>query len=180
MILAPLQLRDYWLESVSVRTNADFDPKREADLEVDFMDVKSEVTQLKSENGEENGTIWMVYLTISQDIPKGKNIPYEFSLEMCGVVAAHPSLTGERLERAVQVNGPSMLFGSAREILRAATGRGPYAPVIIPSTNFFQRLPKMEKTPCVEPPVDVKTQEVLPAAVGKPKSSKKKSARKRS
>jgi len=54
----------------------------------------------------------------------------------------HPDLTNDRLDRAVQVNGPSMLFGVAREILRAATGRGPHAPLIIPSTHFLQRMPR--------------------------------------
>ncbi len=150
MILAPLQLSDYWLDSLHVRTNPDFDPNREADLEVDSMEVKSDLKLLKSANKEEAGTVWMVFLEIRQSMPEGKNIPYEFSLEMCGIVAAHPSLIDETLERSVQVNGPSMLFGAAREILRAATGRGPYAPVIIPSTNFFQRIPKSQALP--EPP----------------------------
>jgi preprotein translocase subunit SecB len=151
MILAPLQLSDYWLDSVSVRTNSNFDPKREADLEVDSIKVKSDVKLLKSDNQAEAGTVWMVFLEIRQSLPEGKNIPYEFSLEMCGIVAAHPSLTDEKRERAVQVNGPSMLFGAAREILRAATGRGPYAPVIIPSTNFFQRLPVPQVQPESQP-----------------------------
>ncbi len=147
MILAPLQLRDYWLESIHVGTNPHFDPNREAELEVDSMEVKSDVKLLNSDNKAEAGTVWAVSLEIRQSIPEGKNIPYEFSLEMCGIVAAHPSLTDEKLERAVQVNGPSMLFGSAREILRAATGLGRYAPVIIPSTNFFQRLPVAQSLP---------------------------------
>ena len=144
MILAPLQLRDYWLDSISVRTNHEYNADISADLEIDFIEVTSDVKQLSSDSPDEVGTIWMVSLSISQSTPKGKNIPYAFSLEMFGVVAAHPSLTGEKLERAVQVNGPSMLFGTAREIIRAATGRGAYAPIIIPSTNFFQRLPQPE------------------------------------
>lgn len=147
MILAPLQLSDYWLESIHVGTNPQFDPNREAELEVDSMEVKSDVKLLKSDNQADVGTVWLVSLGIRQSIPEGKNIPYEFSLEMCGFVAAHPSLIDEKLERAVQVNGPSMLFGSAREILRAATGRGRYAPVIIPSTNFFQRIPASPALP---------------------------------
>jgi preprotein translocase subunit SecB len=179
MILAPLQLRDYWLESVSVRTNPAFEANRESDLEVDFMDVKSDVRLLKSDNLEQDGTVWMVFLAVSQSIPEGKNIPYEFSLEMCGIVVAHPSLTGEKLERAIQVNGPSMLFGSAREILRAATGRGPYAPVIIPSTNFFQRLPQKENPVGVESTTETEAPRNLPGPAAKPKAIAKKTPRKR-
>jgi len=152
MILAPLQLTDYWLDSVQMHTNPDFNPLEHADLEIDAMEVDADVKLIESEGPPEAGTTWMVSLGIRQTIPAGKNIPYEFALQMHGVVAAHPSLTGETLERAVQVNGPSMLFGAAREILRAATGRGPFAPVIIPSTNFFQRLRKPQPQIEIAPP----------------------------
>ncbi|MCC5835093.1 MAG: protein-export chaperone SecB [Opitutales bacterium] len=106
--------------------------------------MKSDVRSLEVEHPEKNGTLWLVNLVINQHLPKGKNIPYEFSLDVTGLVAAHPSLKGEKLERLIKANGPSMLFGSAREIIRAATGRGPFAPVIIPSTNFLGHLPEKE------------------------------------
>lgn len=57
---------------------------------------------------------------------------------MVGYVLAQPGFPKEKMQRAVEINGPSMLFGAAREILRAATGRGPYGPVLIPSTSFFK------------------------------------------
>jgi len=44
----------------------------------------------------------------------------------------------------MHANGPAMLFGAAREIIRAATGRGPWPAVIIPSTNFLADLPPLE------------------------------------
>ena len=44
----------------------------------------------------------------------------------------------------MHANGPAMLFGAAREIIRAATGRGPWSAVIIPSTNFLADLPPLE------------------------------------
>lgn len=173
MILAPLQLRDYWLDTIYVRTNREYSADCPSDLEIDFIEVTSDVKPLKSENTDEIGTVWMVFLSIRQSIPEGKNIPYEFSLEMCGIVAAHPSLTGEKLERAVQVNGPSMLFGSAREILRAATGRGPHAPVIIPSTNFFQRLPLADSSPS-DKRKETKSPTATKKTTAKPKAAHKK------
>jgi preprotein translocase subunit SecB len=140
MILSPLQLTDYWLDSISLRTNRDYEPDKPADLKVDHIHVDVDVQRMRSDEPEKNGTFWLVSLKIRQDVPEGKNIPYEFSLELAGVIAAHPSLNGERLEKQIEVNGPSMLFGIAREVVRAATGRGLYAPVILPSANFFQRL----------------------------------------
>ncbi len=152
MIQAPLQLQDYWVDFIQVRTNPDFDPKAAADLDLETLDVQSDVAPIPIENVEKIGTAWMVTLAIRQTIPDKRNIPYEFSLDIAGVVAVHPSYTGEKLANVIQVNGPSMLFGAAREILRAATGRGPYPPVIIPSTNFFQRLPQKPEPAAEEKP----------------------------
>lgn len=140
MILSPLQLTDYWLDSISLRTNREYEPDKPADLKVDHIHVDVDVQRMNSDEPGKNGTFWLVSLKIRQDVPEGKNIPYEFSLELAGVIAAHPSLNGDRLEKQIEVNGPSMLFGIAREVVRAATGRGPFAPVILPSANFFQRL----------------------------------------
>ena len=146
---APLQLLDYWVDFIQVRTNQTFDPDKPADLDIATIDLQSEVQQIKHDKPEENGTVWLVRLRIDQPLGKDQNIPYSYTLEIEGLVAAHPKMQGTDLERQIQVNGPSMLFGSAREIIRAATGRGRFAPIIIPSTNFFSRLP--EKQPDTPP-----------------------------
>jgi hypothetical protein len=77
---------------------------------------------------------------------------------MHGFVLASPHLEGAMLKRTVHANGPSMLFGAAREIIRAATGRGPWPAVIIPSTNFLTGLPPIEAPPT--PPVIKVTKKV--------------------
>lgn len=46
-------------------------------------------------------------------------------------IEVRPGFPADHLQRAVETNGPSMLFGAAREILRSATGRGPYGPLLI-------------------------------------------------
>lgn len=172
MIQAPLQLQDYWVDHIEVRTNQAYDAKKSADLQLDSIEIQSDVRQLKAESPETCGTGWLVRLEIQQTIPEGRNVPYEFSLDITGVVAAHPSLQGDQLERAIEVNGPSMLFGAAREIIRAATGRGPFAPVIIPSTNFFQRLPTKKEKALQAPQTE-------PAEAPKKKAAKKVVRRKR-
>jgi preprotein translocase subunit SecB len=147
MIQAPLQLVDYWVNSIEVRASTTFDSKSPVELDASSIDVVTDVQPIPAENTAENGTSWRVVLRLEQAFAENKNIPYSFALDMVGIVAAHPDLTNDRLDRAVQVNGPSMLFGVAREILRAATGRGPYAPLIIPSTHFLQRMPSATPSP---------------------------------
>ena len=80
-------------------------------------------------------------------IPEGVNLPYSFALHMHGFVLPSPHLEGAMLKRTVHANGPAILFGAAREIIRAATGRGPWPAVIIPSTNFLTGLPPLEAPP---------------------------------
>jgi len=58
---------------------------------------------------------------------------------------AFPVFKEARLKEVVAANAPAMLFGAAREIIRAATGRGPFPPVIIPSTHFLEPKPPGEK-----------------------------------
>lgn len=136
---APLQLTDYYLTSFSFEANPDFDPDTPLAFDFETLQVTPEV-RLTDDLGDD-GTKWLVTLLISQTIPENQNTPYSFNLQIQGLVLVSPHLTGNTLERAIQANGPALLFGAAREIIRAATGRGPWAPVIIPSTNFLTDLP---------------------------------------
>lgn len=139
---APLQLTDYFITSLNLEANPAFDPGQTSEAKLETLSVHHEVQAI--ENKDLEGTEWEVSLRIEQDIPEKHNIPYKFSLQIQGVIFAYPSIPKDRLERAVRANGPAMLFGAAREVIRAATGRGPWPPVIIPSTNFLTGLPPLE------------------------------------
>ncbi len=142
MKLAPLQLADYFLTDLTLQANPDFDSSKPADDPVESLSVVPRYSQSESEEGQD--TKWLVILEISQTIPDGANLPYAFNLRIQGTVIASPHLVGNKLQRAIHANGPAMLFGAAREIIRAATGRGPWPAVIIPSTNFLINLPPLE------------------------------------
>jgi preprotein translocase subunit SecB len=141
MNLAPLQLADYFITELSLKANPDFYSSKPADDGVESLSVIPQYSQSK-DNGD-HGTEWLVSLEISHTIPESANFPYAFTLRIQGTVIASPHLTGARLQRAMHANGPAMLFGAAREIIRAATGRGPWPAVIIPSTNFLSNLPPL-------------------------------------
>lgn len=134
MELAPLQLTDYFVTSIRVGASPDFDTSRETDLEIESLKIEQTCVQV----GEEKDHAFSLVMSISQDLVPGKNIPYSYEIQLVGSITAHPDFPKEKLRHAVEVNGPSMLFGAAREILRAATGRGPYGQLLIPSTTFFK------------------------------------------
>lgn len=145
MKLAPLQLADYFLTDLTLQAIPGFDPEKPVSDDIEDLFVTPQVTLVN--DFAEKGSEWRITLEIAQKTPEGKNLPYAFSLRIQGTVSASPHLTGTTLQRAVHANGPAMLFGAAREIIRAATGRGPWNAVIIPSTNFFAGLPPLESLP---------------------------------
>ena len=164
MKLAPLQLTDYFLTHLSLESNPEFNSATPADDPVETLKVVPGC-DLSDEKGEQ-GTEWLVSLEIDQTIPDGANLPYAFSLQIYGFVLASPHIEFAKLKRIVHANGPAMLFGAAREIIRSATGLGRWPAVIIPSTNFLTGLPPLEAPPT--PPVEKATKKV--SAKKKPKA----------
>ncbi len=135
MELAPLQLSDYFVHSIHVDAMPDYDVNKPADLDIEALTVEKKCTPQDSDGGRRYG----IDLVIKQTEIEGKNLPYTYELRMFGLIDVIPdNLDEERMQRLVEINGPSMLFGAAREILRAATGRGPYGPLLIPSTTFYK------------------------------------------
>lgn len=144
MKLAPLQLTDYFVTSIRVEALVDHDPAKPQELNVADLQVTEKCVR---SNGNHPNR-FAIDLLIKQDALEGKNLPYAYELHMVGFIEAHPDFPKDKLQRAVETNGPSMLFGAAREILRAATGRGPYGPILIPSTTFFKQV----ETPASQTP----------------------------
>ena len=135
MKLAPLQLTDYFVLSIHVEALADYDPGKAQDLDV----ANLLVTESCVPAGDDKPHQFLIDLVIKQEALEGKNLPYSYELHMIGFIEVSPNFPEDRVQRAVETNGPSMLFGAAREILRAATGRGPSGPLLIPSTTFFKQ-----------------------------------------
>lgn len=152
MTPAPLQLLDYWATSMRMEACPGYDSKRDTEPDLESITVENEVKLLDSPEPEKAGTQWLVGISIEQGPCNDANIPYTFSVTLQGIVLVLPGgPEGDRLERIVKANGPAMLFGAAREMIRALTSRGPHRAVIIPSTNFIpptQNAP----SPSQEPP----------------------------
>lgn len=144
---APLQLLDYYMTSLSVRANPAFHPEKMVDLDYESIQVTHTVTLHSDQDSEKVGSIWCIGLTIQQALPKEKNIPYGYDLNLMGYIAVHPDIQGESLTRVIHTNGPSMLFGVAREMIKSVTSKGPFAATVIPSTTFYSPAVVHTETP---------------------------------
>lgn len=141
---APLQLIDYWSVLLHVEANPNYQRKDAQPIPLESLKVTHAVEPGQArEHPEAQGTEWDLQLTIEQTAPDEVVVPYFFKITMQGILQASPAIPRDRLEKIVAINGPALLFGAAREVIRASTSRGPYPAVVIPSTNF---LPTPEQT----------------------------------
>jgi preprotein translocase subunit SecB len=136
MKLAPLQLESYFVTEVNCRANLDFDPKKPTTFHQDDLAIAADAQPLPDQPQR-----WQITLNLKLQPKASSNSPYNFSLVVLGIVWAAPDLPRERLELIVRTNGPSMLYGAAREMARDITARGPFPPLTLPSVSFIPDAP---------------------------------------
>lgn len=140
MKLSPIQLLDYHVTSLTVEASASFKRDKPMDLDPAHLHVSASAKMLS--DGDDPR--WAVTLSLRHEPVEGKNIPYRLVIELVGLVSTVMKKIDDGVKHAVEVNGPSMLFGAAREILREATARGPHGSIMIPSASFFTVPPTSE------------------------------------
>ena len=125
-----------------------FDPEKPFDSAIaEQLSVNATITQQKAPDNFP-GHSWSVDISISQAVKEGQNFPYIFKVSLIGFFACRdgfPSPADE--EQFVRVNGSSMLYGAARELVRSLTGRGPWGEIFLPSISFYDKKPKPEGEP---------------------------------
>lgn len=131
MKLSPIQLEAYALTDLSCRANQEHKPDqavsyREEDIVIDH----------NSERDATDDRLWKSFLSVNIQPRAEANAPYCISVKLSGLVRALPQLESKDIETLMKVNGASLLYGVAREVVRQVTSIGPYAPLLIPSVTF--------------------------------------------
>lgn len=131
MQLSPLQLKQYWVTSLGFAPCEHFDP--ESDLDLKFDSIKNHVN---IRYVEEPVCCWQVDLSLAHEPGEEENAPYRYQIQVAGFFTVDEGIPEEKVKNIVKVNGASLLFGIAREQLRAALSSGPYPSVLLPSVSF--------------------------------------------
>jgi preprotein translocase subunit SecB len=140
MEFLPLQLKLHYFTKVMVEADPCFQPKDDEDQ---LLGVN---TQVEVKQHKEDPRRWQVILNIRTEAPEGQTIPYKVDLQAVGLFAVAPEVEEAMMPKLVRVNGSAILYSSAREFLLTITGRGPWPPVYLPTTNFLGPLkPKAEQ-----------------------------------
>ena len=149
MKLSPLQLSRYVVTNIGCTANPKFDAEKEIIGALEQFSINANAKPAESDK-DVPGHSWSVELEVTQKRNEDQNFPYEFHISIVGVFACQDgALDKEKETRFVQVNGSSMLYGMAREHIRALTAAGPWGAVILPTMSFYdpKEQPQKEETP---------------------------------
>lgn len=126
--ISPLNCIKNHLVSLSLEENVRFDKTKPAELSFQDLSISTSHELIQPE-----ADIWQVNLKVHLLDNMGKNFPYLFSIKLVGFFRVgefkdKPNLVG--------INGTSILFSSAREILLSLTGRGQHPAINLPTVRF--------------------------------------------
>jgi preprotein translocase subunit SecB len=145
MKLAPLQLESFFLTDLSFRANQEFDAAKPVAFQQADLAVLTGIQPVKN-----LARRWQVTLNIKLQPRPEANSPYFFALNLVGILWAVAELPADRLPLLLAANGPAMLYGIAREVVRDLTSRGPFPPLALPTVSFLPDPPNPQpQTPAV-------------------------------
>lgn len=133
MNLSRLELQNYFVTTLSLTANRNFagDKPRAAcisDLLVEpFLQVD-----------EKDARHWQVTLKITYRPGPDVNAPYHFAVEIVGLFQVAADYPADKVSWLVETNATSVLYGTAREMLRSVMTTGPYPPLLLPTGSFYE------------------------------------------
>lgn len=133
-----ISLVDYYATDLSFAANREYRPGEEVQFRAEDFTTVPLVQWVPT---EEEPRRWQVTLEVKHEPIAGVNFPYGYRVVLVGFFHVDSAVAAEDEERFVRIQGASVLYGMAREIVRAVTGRGPHRPVLVPTVSFYDPPP---------------------------------------
>lgn len=132
---APLRCLGYYATELSLTSNPEHKAGEKVRLDFGDLMIESTTEEVPQEKG---GSLWRVALRVRQGVTDpDKNAPYNFAIALLGSFKVHPKYPADKVRQLVEVNGSSVLYSAARQILRQAMANGPYIPLLLPCASFL-------------------------------------------
>lgn len=125
---SPLQLERHFFTKVHLDAHPDGDPAAKAQL-------KSQVDVAQAERDPKR---YQLTLRLNLVAAGDKKPQYTAEIHVVGVVRVADGWPDPAVQQLVQVNGPALLYGAAREMLCNLTARGPWPMLCLHSVTFVQ------------------------------------------
>jgi len=136
MKAAPVQLTNYFVSELQFVANQSYN--RDSPTSVTAEDLQ---VALQPSQKEDNKREWQITLRVALNASPESNSPYSFLIEIIGFVTVAESVAEHKIERFAQINGTSLIFAAAREIIKSATSRGPFQGLLLPTVTFWEPPP---------------------------------------
>lgn len=121
---SPLELKEYFFPVIQAVADPD---ATENDRDFDLT-----VNVALARNAEEE--LYQVTLNIESIAGEGKKQQYQVSMSVVGIFTVSPSFPEP--DKLLYINGASILYGAARELLITVTSRGPWPEITLPTFSF--------------------------------------------
>lgn len=135
---SPLQLLQCCFESVNVVAVPDFD-NSQRDPSFVFnpkgMEMSSE-TAVQELGGNKDWCDYAIRLVVGFEPKQPNATPYRGQLALQGVVRMHGAKTLLERKQLAVVNGVSLMYGVARDMVCTLTSRGVHGQMLLPTLNF--------------------------------------------
>lgn len=146
MKLSPLQLAYHRVVELSVASRLEIDRDQPASALI-CSEMKASLNLHHDlEDDSAATTAWTTSLLLEFTPPDDDNSPYEFRVGLFGVFRCAKNLPpGLDAEKMVGINGTSVLYGIARELIQNLTGNALWGSLTLPTmsfTDFREMLPK--------------------------------------
>lgn len=135
---SPLQLEAYYLTAIHL----DCDENAQIKESQVTWQIESAVTLAGHKDDPRR---WKVDLTVKFKPAQGDTKPYTGSISFTGYFAVDAAYANDKVKFLVETNGPSVLFGAAREMISNLTARGPWPMVVLPTQSFYKPSAKPEE-----------------------------------
>jgi len=128
MIPSPLQLEHYFFTRMALNAHPEADPEKGADFGAD----------VKCAQHEDDPQRWMITLTVSLKAEEDDSPPpYTGEFEIVGMFRVVDDYPEDKIPKLAHINGAAILYGTVREMVVNLTARGPFPPVMLPTTTFI-------------------------------------------
>ena len=94
----------------------------------------------------QNPQKWCVQIIVELNNPEKSIAAYTGRIEFIGYFTVDDKFPKDKVEQLARVNGASILYAAAREMIANITGRGPWRAIQLPSVSFVEDAPK-DKVP---------------------------------
>ncbi len=145
MSQSALQLERYFFSKVNIEASKHIEPPAQIGT----------TTRLEVARNNKDKNRFLLSLTVALTAQKDTPAPYCGEVQVIGFFLVHPDVPKDKKEKIICINGATILYGVAREMITNVTARGPWPAVTLPCLNFndpdmttpAQAQPKQQEAP---------------------------------